>query len=135
MLTSVFVTASVIFIVCCLLSVWLLGAIGYMTTVTSLFTATITYAVLNVTGPDGISVKALFTPSTVLLFFLYVVTAKHLMGDKFLTILTANEFKRFLLKNEKYRLPYTIITFLPHVLVFMLFLYVLIILIPASFGA
>ena len=56
------------------------------------------------------------------------------MGTKFLTILTASEFKSFLLENEQYRFPYTMITFLPHVLVFMLFLHVLIILIPASFG-
>ena len=85
---------------------------------------------LNLHDDFHLSVKEVWGGAYPLLFFFYVVTAKYFMQQKFMQAFTVEEFREWLVRNGKFRFPYTAIYFLPHVLGLSLLLYVYVVTVP-----
>ena len=132
MITGLLIISVLVLILCCSLSIWLQGLYGYLLTIVSLILSVGAFLLLDASDTVGLSFKGVYGCLTILMFFLYIVTAKYLMKSKFLEVLTADEFKHYLVENEKYRYPYLIVVFLPYGLVFMFLLYIATVLLPET---
>ena len=132
MITGLLIISISVLILCCALSIWLQGFYGYLLTVLSLIFSVVAFLLLDASDAVGLSLKGVYACLTILMFFLYVITAKYLMKSKFLEMLTADGFKNYLVENEKYRFPYLVVVFLPYGLVFMFLLYIAAVLLPET---
>lgn len=135
MITGLLIVSVTVLILCCALSVWLQGFYGYLLTIFSLVFSIVAFLLLGASDVAGLSLNDIYACLNVLmffLFFLYIITAKYLMKSKFLEVLTADEFKNYLLKNGKYRYPYLVVVFLPYGLAFMVLLYIVAVLLPET---
>jgi len=132
-LKGILVVSFILFMLCCVLSVWLSSLIGYVITISTLLTATLIFLVINVIDGSELSAKSLFTSITILLFFAYIVTAKYMMKAKFFSAITPEEFRRYLIEHKKNRLPYTLVVFVPRLIVILVVGYIFSVLIPGNF--